>query len=455
MALHIVILAAGQGTRMRSDIPKVLHLLANKPLLEHVCETAKALAAEQIHVVYGYGGERVRERLAHLDVNWIEQKEQLGTGHAVEQTLPDIGDEDNVLILYGDVPLISLATLQRLLAVGDAPGLALLTVNLDEPQGYGRILRTENGDIRGIVEDKDASAGQRLIDEVNTGFMAVAAAPLKRWIAALENNNVQGEFYLTDIVALAVAEGIQVGSVRAHDALEVSGVNDRLQLAALERHYQRGRADELMRAGVSLRDPSRLDIRGHLSAGRDVEIDINVIIEGKVTLGDRVQIGANVILRDVSIGNDVKILPNCIIESSRIGNAAHIGPFARVRPESVIAEDAHLGNFVEIKKSNIGKGSKVNHLSYIGDTDLGRDANVGAGTITCNYDGANKFRTVIGDDVFIGSDTQLVAPVRVGDGATIGAGTTLTSDAPAHTLTLSRARQCSIPGWQRPRKKEV
>ncbi len=452
MALHILILAAGQGTRMRSDLPKVLHLLADRPLLEHVCDTAQELAADAIHVIYGHAGERVRQRLAHRDLHWIEQRQQLGTGHAVEQALPAIGDDDSVLILYGDVPLISAATLKDLLAAADTPGLALLSVHLDEPRGYGRILRATDGGIQAIVEEKDASETQRRIREVNTGFMAVAARPLKKWIAALESDNAQGEFYLTDIVALAVADGVRVGSVQARDVFEVSGVNDREQLARLERHYQRTQAQALMREGVSLRDPERLDIRGSLLAGRDVEIDVNVIVEGRVRLGDRVRVGANVILRDCRIGDDTVILPNCLIEEATIGDGVSIGPFARIRPQTVIADAARVGNFVELKKSNIGKGSKVNHLSYIGDTDLGRGVNIGAGTITCNYDGANKFRTVIGDDVFIGSDTQLVAPVSIGDGATIGAGTTLTTDAPAHTLTLSRSSQRSIQGWQRPRK---
>jgi len=454
MALQILILAAGQGTRMRSDLPKVLHTLADRPLLEHVCQTAQGLGAEAIHVIYGHGGEQVRERLAHLPVDWIEQREQLGTGHAVKQALPGIGDDDTVLILYGDVPLISASTLRALLQAAAEPGLALLSVQLEEPQGYGRILRDTAGVIQGIVEEKDATETQRQIHEVNTGFMAVVARPLKKWIAALENNNAQDEFYLTDIVALAVADGVAVGSVQSRNVLEVSGVNDREQLARLERHYQRTLAGDLMRGGVSLRDPERLDIRGSLIAGRDVEIDVNVIIEGQVRLGDRVRIGTNTILRDVSIGDNTEILPNCMIESSNIGKGARIGPYARIRPDSEIADNTHLGNFVEVKKSRIGTGSKVNHLSYIGDTDIGRGVNIGAGTITCNYDGANKFRTVIGDDVFIGSDTQLVAPVTVGDGATIGAGTTLTRDAPAHTLTLSRSSQRSIPGWRRPEKKK-
>ena len=454
MALQIVILAAGQGTRMRSDLPKVLHRLADKPLLEHVCDTARELDSAQIHVVYGHGGALLREQLAYLDVHWIEQIEQLGTGHAVEQALPYLDDDDSVLILYGDVPLIPAAILARLLDVAHAPGLALLSVVLQDPHGYGRILRDEAGAIQGIIEEKDATDIQRKLTEVNTGFMAVAAVSLRHWIAALENDNAQGEFYLTDIVALAVGDGVAIGSVQASDPMEVSGVNDRLQLAALERYYQNRQAGALMRNGVSLRDPARFDLRGELHTGRDVEIDINVIVEGEVTLGDRVRIGANVILRNVSIGDDSEILPDCILEASTIGRGARIGPFARIRPESVIADHAHLGNFVEVKKSMIGNGSKVNHLSYIGDTDVGRRVNIGAGTITCNYDGANKFRTVIGDDVFIGSDTQLVAPITVGDGATIGAGTTLTSDAPAHTLTLSRSTQRSIQGWRRPEKKK-
>ncbi|RME33738.1 MAG: UDP-N-acetylglucosamine diphosphorylase/glucosamine-1-phosphate N-acetyltransferase [Gammaproteobacteria bacterium] len=454
MTLTTLILAAGQGTRMRSSLPKVLHRLAGRPLLEHVCRAAMELGDPRLLIVHGHGGERVREALAQVPARWIEQAEQLGTGHAVEQALPLIPDGDLVLILYGDVPLIGTATLRRLVEAGRATGFGLLTVELEEPRGYGRILRDEHGRVTGIVEEKDADEAQRAIREINTGFMAVRAGLLRKWIGRLENDNAQGEFYLTDVVAMAAQEGIEVRTVRPDDPFEVMGVNDRIQLAALERHCQRRKAEALMRQGVTLLDPARFDLRGSLEAGRDVEIDVDVVVEGAVRIGEGSRIGPGCVIRDAVIGEGVEVLAHCVIEGAEIGTGSRIGPFARLRPGTSLAGGTHIGNFVEVKNSTIGEGSKVNHLSYIGDTDIGTGVNVGAGTITCNYDGARKHRTVIEDDAFIGSDTQLVAPVRVGRGATIGAGTTLTRDAPDDVLTLSRAPQKSVPGWRRPRKEE-
>jgi bifunctional UDP-N-acetylglucosamine pyrophosphorylase / glucosamine-1-phosphate N-acetyltransferase len=458
MALSIIILAAGQGTRMRSALPKVLHPLAGKPLLEHVIDAAEALGAGKIHVVYGHGGEQVRERLAARRVNWIEQAQQLGTGHAVAQALPAIADEDRVLVLYGDVPLIGVETLRRLLAAADAGRFGLLTAELPDPTGYGRILRDaapdKGGRVTGIVEQKDATPAQCAIREINTGFLAVAAAPLKRWVAALGNTNAQGEYYLTDVIAQAAAEGVTINTVAPAALPEILGVNNRAQLAELEREYQRQQAQRLLLAGVTLQDPMRFDLRGRLDHGQDVTIDVNVILEGDVRLGDRVSVGPGCVIRNAVIGADTIVQAHSVIEDAVIGNNARIGPFARIRPETRLADEVHIGNFVEVKKSDIGTGSKVNHLSYIGDTDIGKRANVGAGTITCNYDGANKHRTTIEDDVFIGSDTQLVAPVKVGAGATLGAGTTLTRDAPPGELTYSRAKQETRPGWKRPVKKK-
>ncbi len=454
MSISTLILAAGQGTRMRSALPKVLHRLAGRPLLEHVCRAALELGDAKLLIVHGHGGEQVREALSAIPARWIEQAEQLGTGHAVEQALPQIPDTDLVLILYGDVPLITPATLRRLVEAGAGSGFGLLTVVLEQPHGYGRILRDEGGEVTGIVEEKDADESQRAITEVNTGFMAVRAGLLKDWIARLENDNAQGEFYLTDVVAMAAAEGCRVVTVQPDDPCEVMGVNDRVQLAALERHYQQRQAEALMRQGVTLRDPARFDLRGSLEAGRDVEIDVDVVLEGEVRIGEGARIGPGCVIRDAEIGEGVEILAHCVIDQAGIGAGSRIGPFARLRPGTVLAAGTHIGNFVEVKNSTIGEGSKVNHLSYIGDTEIGSGVNVGAGTITCNYDGAHKHRTVIEDEVFIGSDTQLVAPVRVGRGATIGAGTTLTRDAPPDTLTLSRAPQKSVPGWQRPRKEK-
>ena len=454
MALSIIILAAGQGTRMHSALPKVLHPLAGKPLLEHVIDAATDLGAAQIHVVYGHGGEQVRESLAAHQVSWVEQEKQLGTGHAVAQALPAVADGDQVLVLYGDVPLISTATLKRLLAAAEGGQLGLLTAALADPAGYGRILRNSAGQVTGIVEQKDATQGQLGICEINTGFMAVDATALKRWVALLGNSNAQGEYYLTDVIAQAAAEGVTINAVSPQDLAEIMGVNNRVQLAELERDYQHQQAQRLLLAGVTLHDPARFDLRGHVEHGQDVSIDVNVILEGRVKLGDRVRIGAGCVIRNADIGDDTIIQPHCMIEDAVIGSNGRIGPFARIRPETVLAKDVHIGNFVEIKKSDIGNGSKVNHLSYIGDTSIGARVNVGAGTITCNYDGANKHRTIIGDDVFIGSDTQLIAPVKVGAGATLGAGTTLTHDAPPGELTYSRAKQETRSGWTRPVKKK-
>lgn len=454
MALSIIILAAGQGTRMRSALPKVLHPLAGKPLLEHVIDAATDLGAAQIHVVYGHGGEQVRESLAVHQVSWVEQEKQLGTGHAVAQALPAVADGDQVLVLYGDVPLISTATLKRLLAAAEGGQFGLLTADLAEPTGYGRILRNSAGQITGIVEQKDATPEQLGIREINTGFMATDATALKRWVAQLGNSNAQGEYYLTDVIAQAAAEGVTINAVAPRDLAEIMGVNNRVQLAELERDYQYQQAQRLLLAGVTLHDPARFDLRGHVEHGQDVSIDVNVILEGRVKLGDRVRIGAGCVIRNADIGDDTIIQPHCVIEDAIVGSNGRIGPFARIRPETVLAKDVHIGNFVEIKKSDIGNGSKVNHLSYIGDTSIGARVNVGAGTITCNYDGANKHRTIIEDDVFIGSDTQLIAPVKVGAGATLGAGTTLTRDAPPGELTYSRAKQETRSGWKRPVKKK-
>lgn len=453
MRLSVVILAAGQGKRMRSALPKVLHRLGGKPLLEHAYRAARDLRPEEVYVVYGHGGEEVREALPHLEVRWIEQDRQLGTGHAVAQVLPLIDPGDTVLVLYGDVPLITSETLDRLVKASDGGRLSLLTVELPDPSGYGRIVRDAAGHVQRIVEDRDASPVERAIGEVNTGMMAVSASHLKRWVARLENQNAQGEYYLTDVIAMAVADGVAVEPVSPVSVFEVMGVNDRVQLAELERRYQRCQTEQLMRQGVTLLDPARFDLRGDLQAGQDVVIDVNVVLEGRVRLGDRVTIGPNNHIRDADIGDDASILPNCVIEGAEIGRGARVGPFSRLRPETRLAAEVHIGNFVEVKKSAVLSGTKINHLSYIGDAEVGRDTNIGAGTITCNYDGTNKHKTVIGDRVFIGSDTQIIAPVKIGDGATIGAGTTLTGDAPPGQLTVGRARQTTIAGWERPKKK--
>lgn len=453
MALSVIILAAGQGTRMRSQTPKVLHQLAGKPLLQHVLDSIEPLTAN-CYIVHGHEGAQVKKSINNNDLCWVEQSKQLGTGHAVLQALPQINPSDQVLILYGDVPLIPTDVLQNLLAKQQDDNLVLLTVYLDNPTGYGRIIRNAAGDIQAIVEEKDADAAIRQIQEVNTGILASSAKALNGYIQQLSNNNTQGEYYLTDIIAMAAAEKVKINSLQASAIEHVAGVNDRIQLANLERYYQRQQAENLMRQGITLADPNRLDIRGNLSAGQDSYIDVNVILDGDVQLGKHVHIGANCIIRHSQLGDHVQILPNSLIENAQIADYCEIGPFARIRPDTVLASRVKVGNFVEIKKSNIAEGSKINHLSYIGDTQMGANVNIGAGTITCNYDGAFKHQTVIGDDVFVGSDTQLIAPVNVENGATIGAGTTVTRNVGADQLVISRAPQKSISGWQRPRKKK-
>lgn len=452
MSLSIIILAAGQGTRMRSSLPKVLHAIGGRPLLQHVLDTAQAFAGADIHVVIGHGADQVRERFAAADVHWVVQAEQLGTGHAVAQVLPQLPRTNSVLVMYGDVPLVRWQSLDALQVIAARGEVGLLTACLDEPSGYGRILHDPDGNISGIVEEKDATEAQRRIGEINTGFIAAPAGRLRDWVAALENDNASGEYYLTDVISLAVRDGVAVRGVTTSDPDETLGVNDRSQLARLERDYRQRQAGACLQAGITLIDPERFDLRGRLVAGTDVVIDINAVLEGDITLGDRVAIGPNVVIRNARIAADVTILANSVIEDAEIGAGSRIGPFARIRPETRLADSTHIGNFVEIKKSDVGSGSKINHLSYIGDTTVGRNVNIGAGTITCNYDGASKHHTTIGDDVFIGSDTQLVAPVEVQAGATIGAGSTITRDAPAGELTLSRAPQQTRPGWKRPVK---
>jgi bifunctional UDP-N-acetylglucosamine pyrophosphorylase/glucosamine-1-phosphate N-acetyltransferase len=452
MSLSVVVLAAGQGTRMKSALPKVLHPLAGRPLLAHVVEAARALAPDTIVVVHGHGGDLLRERLAGLPVQWAEQREQLGTAHAVLQALPLLPATGTVLVLYGDVPLIRPATLEGLLSARAADGLALLTVTLPDPAGYGRIVRDGAGAITRIVEQKDASEAERAIREVNTGVLAVDAAQLRAWLPRIGNANRQGEYYLTDLVGLAVAEGVVVTGAGAADPLEVAGVNNRVELARAERAFQRAAAEALMYAGTTLLDPARFDLRGELDCGLDVLIDVGVIIEGRVRLGDGVRIGPWCLLRDVDLGPGSEVLAHSTLDGVQTGAHCRIGPYARLRPGTVLAEGVHIGNFVELKQSSIGPGSKVNHLSYVGDTLMGSGCNIGAGTITCNYDGAAKHRTVIGNEVFVGSDVQFIAPVQVGDGATIAAGTTVAEDAPAGQLTVGRMRQQVIPGWRRPVK---
>lgn len=453
MKLGVIILAAGQGTRMKSSMPKVLHGVAGKPMVSHVIDTAKELGAEKITLVYGHGGDQVQAKIQDDQLEWVEQADQLGTGHAVEQALPNMLGMDRVLVLYGDVPLTSQNTLQALIDLSAETSLALLTVQLDNPSGYGRIVRDKQNRVLSIVEQKDATDEQLLIQEINSGILIADGDKLQKWIGQLENSNAQGEFYLTDIVAMAVNEAVQVQATQAADLFEVSGVNDRVQLATLERHYQKLQAEQLMRQGVTLIDPARLDVRGQIEVAQDVTIDVNVILEGKVTLGQGVRIGANTVIRDSQIADGVTIKENCVIENAQVGAQSVIGPFARLRPETRLGEGVHIGNFVEIKKTVVDTGSKINHLSYVGDALVGKAVNIGAGTITCNYDGANKFQTVIEDRAFIGSDTQLVAPVTVAAGATIGAGSTITRDAPAETLTFSRAKQTSLKSWARPVKK--
>ncbi|MBL5827241.1 bifunctional UDP-N-acetylglucosamine diphosphorylase/glucosamine-1-phosphate N-acetyltransferase GlmU [Serratia fonticola] len=452
-AMSVVILAAGKGTRMYSDLPKVLHPLAGKPMVQHVIDAAMKLGAKNVHLVYGHGGELLKSTLHNDALNWVLQAEQLGTGHAMQQAAPHFADDEDVLMLYGDVPLIAVETLTRLLAAKPQGGIGLLTVKLQDPSGYGRIVR-ENGTVVGIVEHKDANDQQRQINEINTGILVANGRDLKRWLGKLNNNNAQGEFYITDIIALAHAEGNKIEAVHPARLSEVEGVNNRLQLSQLERVYQAEQAEKLLLAGVMLLDPARFDLRGVLEHGRDISIDANVIIEGMVKLGNRVKIGAGCILRDCVIGDDCEISPYSVLEDAQLEAACTVGPFARLRPGAELAEGAHVGNFVEIKKARLGKGSKAGHLSYLGDAEIGDDVNIGAGTITCNYDGANKHKTIIGDGVFVGSDTQLVAPVTVGKGVTIAAGTTVTRDIADNELVLSRVKQVHIQGWERPTKKK-
>ena len=512
--LAVIVLAAGQGKRMNSDLPKVLQPLAGRPLLAHVLECAASLQPAAIHVVYGHGGEQVRAAIdgrfidgrsveghsvdshsvgrddaagaaaaqrtgnraaanstgsraaanstgsspadgaaATPPLRWTLQAQQLGTGHAVAQAMSGVADDERVLVLYGDVPLVRRETLQELISLSGPRAVALLTVQLADPTGYGRILRNRAGEVQRIVEQRDATAAQRRIAEGNSGILAAPAKLLRRWLAALKTNNAQGEYYLTDVIAMAVKEKIAVRPLLAPDVVEVLGVNDKRQLAELEGHHRRRRADALLAAGVTLIDPARIDVRGEVTAGRDVQLDVNVVLEGPVHLGDGVKVGANCVISAARIGPGTEIRPNCVIERAEIGAGCQIGPFTRVRPETRLADAVHLGNFVEIKKSDIGRGSKVNHLSYVGDSTVGGGVNVGAGTITCNYDGANKWTTQIGDGAFIGSGSMLVAPVRIGSGATIGAGSTITRDAPDDRLTLERSQQRTVEDWQRPAKK--
>ncbi|SMG63197.1 bifunctional N-acetylglucosamine-1-phosphate uridyltransferase/glucosamine-1-phosphate acetyltransferase [methanotrophic bacterial endosymbiont of Bathymodiolus sp.] len=455
MTVKTIILAAGQGTRMRSFLPKVLHKVANRSLLQHVYDTSKLINENEVIIIYGHGGALVRETLASLDAQWIEQKEQLGTGHAVLQADSLIENEDTILVLYGDVPLLTKRSIDSLLANVTAQSMALLTVVLDNPAGYGRIVRDAANKVLKIVEQKDATEQEQLIDEVNTGILAVKGKQLKSWISRLDNSNAQQEFYLTDVIEMAVNDGIDVKTSQPESIDEVLGVNNRKQLSHLERVYQAEQADKLMELGVTLLDPARVECRGSFdSLGQDISVDINVIFEGNNTLGNNVKIGANTIIINSKIADNVEVLANCIIDNAVVGAGSRIGPFARLRPQVELAEQVHVGNFVEIKKSTVAQGSKINHLSYIGDATIGSKVNIGAGAITCNYDGVNKFRTVIEDGAFIGSDTQLIAPVTVGKNATIGAGSTITKSTPDGQLTLSRSKQISIKNWQRPVKKE-
>ncbi|WP_028864695.1 bifunctional UDP-N-acetylglucosamine diphosphorylase/glucosamine-1-phosphate N-acetyltransferase GlmU [Psychromonas aquimarina] len=452
MSLSVVILAAGKGTRMCSRLPKVLHKIADKPMVQHVIDTVKGIGSENIHLIYGHGGDQMKEQITERRLNWIKQSEQLGTGHAMQMAQPHFRETEKILIVYGDVPLLSAKTLQNLIDVQPEGGIGLLTIKLDDPTGYGRIERVD-GDVVGIVEQKDATQNQLNIKEVNTGILVASSRDLRRWLPALRNDNAAGEFYLTDIIKMAHQEGRIINAVHPEDSFEVEGVNNRLQLSNLERTYQLKKAEQLLLRGVMLRDPARFDLRGELTCGQDVDIDVNVIIKGNVNLGDGVVIGPNCILDNCDIENNVVIQANSIIEGSRVGDNATIGPFARIRPDTVIEKEVHVGNFVEIKKSTLGNGTKCGHLSYIGDSTVGRNVNIGAGVITCNYDGANKFQTKIGNDVFVGSDCQLIAPVTVANGATTAAGTTVVNDVPENALAVARAKQRNINNWKRPVKK--
>jgi bifunctional UDP-N-acetylglucosamine pyrophosphorylase/glucosamine-1-phosphate N-acetyltransferase len=455
MTIDAIILAAGQGTRMKSALPKVLHCLAGKPMIAHVIDTAQSLEGARCMVVVGHEGMQIREALSsNTRVNFTEQAEQLGTGHAVLQALPKVSNDSTVLILYGDVPLVSKTTLEKLLACVNSNTLALLTITVDEPTGYGRIVRDDKNNVVAIVEQKDATDAQKQIKEINTGIFAMPAQRLKQWLPKLNNNNAQREYYLTDVVALAVADNCDVKTVTPNTAYEVEGVNTRAQLAKLERCYQRERAEQLMNAGITFADPSRFDLRGKLTHGTDITIDVNVIVEGDVTLGNFVEIGPNVIIKNSNIADRVVIKANSVIEGATVSSHCEIGPFARLRPDTYLEHHAKIGNFVEIKKSTIGEESKVNHLSYVGDSEVGKNVNIGAGVITCNYDGVNKAKTTIKDGVFVGSNTALVAPVTIGENATVGAGSVITKDVDENTLAVARGKQTQINNWQRPQKKK-
>ena len=451
MSISVIILAAGKGTRMRSSLPKVLQPLAGRPLLGHVIETAQKLQADNIITIYGHGGELVQHEFAKEQVQWVEQAEQLGTGHAVKVTLPVLAQDGLSLILSGDVPCITTQTLQKLLDASQASGIGLVTLTLPDASGYGRIVR-ENGQIQAIIEHKDASDEQHKIQEINTGIYCVSNAKLHQWLPKLSNNNAQGEYYLTDIVAMAIQDGLEVASVEPERAFEVEGVNDRVQLATLEREYQAFQAKQLMQQGVHLIDPSRFDLRGSLTVGQDVRIDINVIIEGDCEFGDNVEIGAGCIIKNTKIAAGTKVQPYSIFDNALVGENTQIGPFARLRPGAKLANEVHIGNFVEVKNTSIGLGSKANHFTYLGDAEIGAGSNIGAGTITCNYDGANKFKTIIGDAAFIGSNSSLVAPVKIGNGATVGAGSVITHDVADNSLAFERSKQIAKEDYQRPQK---
>lgn len=452
MTFSVVVLAAGKGTRMKSSLPKVLHPIGGKPMVQHIIDTVKKLGATNIHLVYGHGREQLQNTLSHNDLSWCLQDKQLGTGHAVQQAAPHIQDDEDVLILVGDAPLIKESTLQQLIAVKKEADLALLTVELDDPTGMGRIIR-QGAQVTAIVEHKDASTQQRQIKETNTGMMIMGGKDLKRWLSALNNNNAQGEFYLTDVIEMAAKEGKSIHASQPSSAIEVEGINNRVQLASIERAYQLEQAIDLMMRGVSLIDPSRFDLRGELHVGQDITIDVNVIVAGKVKIGSNTSIGANCILIDCDIADNAVIHANSIIEQAKVGEHCSVGPYARLRPGTEMKERSRVGNFVEMKKTTLGKGSKANHLSYLGDTEVGEGANIGAGTITCNYDGVNKFKTVIKDGAFIGSNSSLVAPAIVGVNATVGAGSTITKEVADNELAIARAKQRNLDSWQRPEKK--
>lgn len=459
MNLEVVILAAGKGTRMYSSKPKVLHTIGSKPMLEHVVLIADKLKSDGIHVVIGYGGDQITRHFDSLEttpkINWVQQSEQFGTGHAVQQAIPgiDTANINNlVLVLFGDVPLVNTGTLLSLVAQADADSISLVTLITENPYGLGRIIRNESNEIVAIVEEKDASKEQREIKEVNSGIMAIPAAKLGRWLNELGNNNAQLEYYLTDVVALATEQGVKIKAQVITDEIEVQGVNDKTQLALLERHYQMNKSKELLESGVTLRDPARVDVRGELSCGNDVEIDVNVIFEGTVSLGSNVNIGANTIIRNTTIGDGATILPGTNIDGAEIGERASVGPYARIRPGTILKADVKIGNFVETKNATIGSGSKASHLAYIGDAELGENVNIGAGTIVCNYDGVNKHKTIIGNNVFVGSNSVLIAPLELADNVFIAAGSAINSDVPADNLAVGRGKQRNIAGWKRPTK---